>query len=328
MRERLAAVPGVVSVGVVSHLPISQSASGTAHEIEGRTLDAGELPPILHYEYASADYLETMGIDLVSGRTLGATDHSDRAGSVVVNRTLAERVWPGEDPLGKRLRPSGDTLSWYTVVGVVEPVLQDGIRSEPQARIYHPLVGPRGDDGYDARLASYVVRARDAETLLPSIRAAIWEVDRDLPLSDVRTMADIVSSSRVELSFTMFTLAIAAALALALGGIGLYGVLSYAVARRIQEIGVRMALGARAEAVLGMVVRDGVRVAAVGLVVGLVGAAALTRLLQGILFGVEALDPLTFALTSVVLMAVATLAAYLPARRASRVDPASSMRME
>jgi ABC-type antimicrobial peptide transport system permease subunit len=126
----------------------------------------------------------------------------------------------------------------------------------------------------------------------------------------------------------MFTLAVAAALALALGGIGLYGVLSYAVARRIQEIGVRMALGARAEAVLGMVVRDGVRVAALGLVVGLVGAAALTRLLQGILFGVEALDPLTFALTSVVLMAVATLAAYLPARRASRVDPASSMRME
>jgi ABC-type antimicrobial peptide transport system permease subunit len=132
----------------------------------------------------------------------------------------------------------------------------------------------------------------------------------------------------VELSFTMFTLGIAAALALALGGVGLYGVLSYAVARRVQEIGVRMALGARSSEVLGMVVWDGVRVATAGLILGLIGAAALTRLLQGILFGVEALDPLTFLVTSAVLMAVATLAAYLPARRASRVDPASSMRME
>ena len=328
MRERLEAIPGVTSVGVVSQLPISQSASGTAHEIENRPTPPGELPPMLHYGWASEGYLETMGIRLTSGRSLNGTDHLDRAGSVVVNQTLAERVWPGEDPLGKRLHPTGDTVNWFTVVGVVQPVLQDGIREEPQAMIYHPLVGPSGDDGYEPRQASYVVHAPNAAALLPSVRAAIWEIDPDLPLADVRTMDEIVSSSVVELSFTMFTLGIAALLALALGGIGLYGVLSYAVARRVQEIGVRLALGARSNEVLGMVVWDGVRVATLGLIVGLIGAAGLTRLLEGILFGVEALDPITFVAMSGVLMAVATLAAYLPARRAARVDPASSMRME
>jgi predicted permease len=328
VRERLRAIPGVLSVGVVSQLPISQSASGTAHSVESRPSQPGELPPMLHYGWASEGYLETMDIRLVSGRTLNATDHADRAGSVVVNQTLAERIWPGEDPLGKRLRPTGDTINWYTVVGVVQPVLQSGIREEPQAMVYHPLLGPSGDEGYAPRQASYVVHAPNAAALLPSVRAAIWEIDPDLPLADVRTMKEIVSSSVVELSFTMFTLGIAALLALALGGIGLYGVLSYAVARRVQEIGVRLALGARSSEVLGMVVLDGVRVAALGLLVGLAGAAALTRLLEGILFGVEALDPLTFAAMSAVLMAVATLAAYLPARRAAHVDPASSMRME
>jgi predicted permease len=330
MIERLRAIPGVISVGVVSQLPISQSASGTAHVIEGKPTPPGELPPMLHYGWASHGYLETMGIDLIRGRTLNGTDHLDRAGSVVVNETLAARIWPGEDPLGKRLRATGDSTAWYTVVGVVRPVLQDGIREEPQPMIYHPLVGPAGDgpNGYAPRQASYVVHAPNPATLLPAVRAAIWEIDSDLPLADVRTLEEIVSSSVVELSFTMFTLGIAALLALALGGIGLYGVLSYAVARRVQEIGVRLALGARSSEVLGMVVWDGVRVAALGLVAGLAGAAALTRLLDGILFGVEALDPLTFAAMSAVLMAVATLAAYLPARRAARVDPASSMRME
>jgi predicted permease len=327
IRERLAAIPGVTSVGVVSQLPISQAYSGSAHEIESRPTQPGELPPMLHYGWASEGWLETMGIRLNGGRTLNATDHLDRAGSVVVNRTLAERIWPGEDPLGKRLRRTGDS-TWLSVVGVVEPVLQEGIRVEPKAMLYLPLVGPSGDDGYEPRVASYVIHAPNAGSLLPSVRTAVWEIDSDLPLADVRTMDDIVSRSVVELSFTMFTLGIAALLALALGGIGLYGVLSYAVARRVNEIGVRLALGARSGEVLGMVVWDGVRVAALGLVVGLLGAAALTRLLEGILFGVEALDPITFVSMSAVLMAVATLAAYLPARRAARVDPASSMRME
>jgi predicted permease len=328
MRERLEAIPGVISVGVVSQLPISQNASGTAHEIETHPTQPGELPPMLHYGWASEGWLETMDIRLISGRTLNGTDHLDRAGSVVVNRTLAERIWPGEDPLGKRLRTTGDSTPWITVVGVVESVLQEGSREEPQAMIYYPLVGPSGDDGYEPRVGSYVIHAPNAETLLPSVREAVWEIDADLPLADVRTMDDIVARSVVELSFTMFTLGIAALLALALGGIGLYGVLSYAVARRVNEIGVRLALGARSGEVLGMVVWDGVRVAALGLVVGLIGAAALTRLLEGILFGVKALDPITFVAMSAVLMSVATLAAYLPARRAARVDPASSMRME
>jgi putative ABC transport system permease protein len=192
---------------------------------------------------------------------------------------------------------------------------------------YYPTLAP---DGHLAELrsGSYVVETGTPLALTDAVRAAVWELDPDLPVADLRTMDEIVSESVVELSFTMFTLGIAALLALVLGAVGLYGVLSYSVAQRTQEIGVRVALGAEAREVLAMIVREGAKTQLVGLALGLVGAAALTRVLQGLLFGIEALDPLTFAATSALLLAVGLFAAYVPARRAARLDPVASMRSE
>jgi predicted lysophospholipase L1 biosynthesis ABC-type transport system permease subunit len=239
---------------------------------------------------------------------------------------VADQFWP-EGPLGRRLRQTGDTINWFTVVGVVAPVVQESVREEPRPMVYYPMLAPDGRLG-DIRGASYVVEATSPLALAPTVREAVWELDPDLPVADMTTMDEIVSASVMELSFTMFTLGMAALLALVLGAVGLYGVLSYSVAQRTQEIGVRMALGAQASQVLGMVVREGARTQLVGLFIGLVGAAALTRVLQGLLFGVEALDPLTFVATSAVLLGAGLLAAYLPARRAARLDPVASMRAE
>jgi hypothetical protein len=275
----------------------------------------------------------------VQGRTLDELDHHTGEGVVVVGRNVADRFWPEGGALGRRMRFSGDTARWYSVVGVVDPVLQDGAREEPRPIVYLPMMGPAGDpdpeasDGgssgtWDLRRASYVVEATSPTALGSAVRAAVWEIDPDLPVADLRTVEDIVAEDVVQLSFTMFTLGIAALLALVLGAVGLYGVLSYSVAQRTQEIGVRMALGARADEVLSMVVRDGARTQAVGLVVGLLGAAALTRLLGGMLYEVEPLDPATFAATAAVLFAVGLLAAWLPARRAARLHPVESMRNE
>jgi predicted permease len=268
-----------------------------------------------------------MGIRLLQGRTFTPSDHLDQNPVLLVSQTVADRFWPDGNALGKRMRPTGDTAAWFEVVGVVAPVVQEGVREEVRPFVYYPMLGPDGDVG-DMRSASYVVRGARPAELSDAVRAAVWELDPDLPLADVRTYDDIVAESVVQLSFATLTLGVAALLALLLGAVGLYGVLSYAVEQRTQEIGVRMALGARSEQVLEMVVRDGAVTQGVGLLVGLLGAAALTRLLQGLLYGVEPLDPITFAGTSILLLAVGLLAAYLPARRASRVDPTVSMRAE
>jgi predicted permease len=326
LSERLSAIPGVRSVGVGSVLPLTGAVSGTAHSIEDQPTEPGQLPPMIHYAYVGPGYLETIGARLREGRTLVAADHLDGTGAVVVSATVADQFWP-EGPLGRRLRQAGDTINWFTVVGVVVPVVQESVREEPRPMVYYPMLAPDGRLG-DIRGASYVVEATSPLALAPTVREAVWELDPDLPVADMTTMDEIVSASVMELSFTMFTLGMAALLALVLGAVGLYGVLSYSVAQRTQEIGVRMALGAQASQVLGMVVREGARTQLVGLFIGLVGAAALTRVLQGLLFGVEALDPLTFVATSAVLLGVGLLAAYLPARRAARLDPVASMRAE
>jgi predicted permease len=327
LRERLSALPGVESVGVTSNLPVAAFPNGTAHVIEDQPTEPGQLPPMIHYGYAGPQYIETMGMRLLQGRTFTPSDHQSESPTVIVSQTVADRFWPGGNALGKRMRPSGDSATWFEVVGVVAPVVQEGVRDEIRPFVYYPMVEAIGNTE-DIRGASYVVHAPRPAELSDAVRAAVWELDADLPLADVRTYDDIVAESVVQLSFATLTLGVAALLALLLGAVGLYGVLSYAVEQRTQEIGVRMALGARSEQVLEMVVRDGAATQAAGLLVGLLGAAALTRLLQGLLYGVEPLDPLTFAGTSLLLLAVGLLAAYLPARRASRVDPTVSMRAE
>ena len=194
--------------------------------------------------------------------------------------------------------------------------------------IYRPMVGPRAEEGYSVRQMTFVVRADNPASLTEEVRRIVREMDADLPLAAVQTMARVTSDSVVRLSFTTLALGIAALMALILGAVGLYGVLSYVVSQRTQEIGVRMALGAETAQVQSMVVASGAKLAGLGLVAGLAGAAGLTRLLQGLLYGTEPLDPLTFAGTSLVLLAVGLTASYIPARRAAAVDPVESMRAE
>ena len=330
LRDALAALPGVESVGAASQLPLLQNASGTAHVVEDKPVQAGELPPMIHYILTTPGYIETMGMHLLQGRTLEQRDMAPDARNVVINRVVADRFWAGQNAVGKRLRPSGATTHdgqpvWYTVVGVVGSVLHDGVREKPPALIYYASGSPMADG--NPRTMNYVLRSR-ATIDAGAVRSTVWSIDSKLPLAVVQTMHDIVERSYVEFTFTMLTLAIAALTALVLGAVGLYGVLSYAVSLRVREIGVRLALGAPPSRVMRSVVLQGVAVAGLGLVIGVGGAIALTRLLGELLFQTEALDVSTFLAMSAALFAVALLAAYLPARRAAGVSPLESLRSE
>jgi predicted lysophospholipase L1 biosynthesis ABC-type transport system permease subunit len=241
---------------------------------------------------------------------------------------MADRVWPDENPLGKRFRLANGNTEWFTVIGVVGSVRSQGLDQEPMQTVYAPMVGPEGTGTSSPRSLVYTVHAENATNLVPAVRAAIWELDATLPVAGVELMERIVARSVAQLSFTMLALLVAAAMALVLGTVGLYGVLSYVVTQRTQEIGVRLALGAQPILVQKMVVFQGAKLAALGVFIGLAGAAGLTRFMQSILFDTGALDPVAFGATSLLLLAVGLFASYIPARRASAVDPMKSLRMD
>ena len=242
----------------------------------------------------------------------------------MISRSAATLLWPGKDPIGRRVQLEGLT-TWETVVGVVEDVMQNDFREPPHALIYFPLVGPT-PTSWAITSPAYVVKTRRAETIAPDIRALVREVAPTAPMYRTYTMAGLAKDSMMQLSFTLLTLGLASALALILGAVGLYGVLSYVVAQRTREIGVRMALGAEARRVRLMVVAQGARVVAAGVVIGVAAALAFTRALGSLLFGVKAVDALTFVGMSASMVAIGLLASYVPARRASRVDPIESLR--
>ena len=324
--DEIRGIPGVESAGAVSTLPIDENLPGTAFEIEGAPIESG-LEPMLDFSFASPGYFDAMGVDLIAGRTFTNADHESPWGAAIVSAAVAEQRWPGEDPLGKRLRQASDTTGWETVVGVVGGVRHGSLREPAEPVVYRP-VAPRVANSYAVRSPAVTVRGQNPMALVPVIRERLRRLDGTLPMYSIQTMERVVADSVVRLSFTMLALGIAAVMALLLGAVGLYGVLSYVVTRRTQEIGVRMALGARSGQVRKMFVVEGSRLAVMGLVLGLAGAGVLTRLLQGLLYGTEALDLATFLSMSGVMFGVSVAASYLPARRASAVDPVRSMRTE
>jgi len=326
--DRLSQIPGVESAGAITELPTTNP-SGTAFNFNGKPIEPGRLPPMIQYQMVTPRYFTAMRIALVRGRDFDSGDSRAESRHVIVNQAVADQYWPGEDPIGKQLRMhNGDPASqlpWSTVVGVISSIRQSNLRDRPKPMVYFPI----NDDERNApRAVSYVIRGPQAHARADAVRQAVWSIDPGLPLAAVQTMESIVERSVVQFSFTMLTLAIAAGIALALGAIGLYGVLSYAVSLRTREIGVRLALGAPAGLVMRSIVVNGAAIATLGLAIGLLGAFGVTRFLAGLLYETTPLDAATFAGMSALLFVVALLASYLPARKAASVSPLEAMRTE
>ncbi len=320
LEEHIDGVAGVESCGVVSRLPLSGTTLTSVLIVEGHPAAGGVVPQI-EYRVASHDYFRAMGIPLLEGRSF---TRDDTSGVVLLNDAAVRRFFAGEDPIGKRVKTGfGDNVPWQTVVGVVGSVRHFAIDIEPQPEIYRPyLVNP---------LTSpiLVVRtSRDPRTMIAAVRAQIRIVDANLPVSQIDVMDDAVARSLAQRRFAMLLLGLFAGVAMVLAAVGIYGVVSYSVSQRTQEIGIRMALGAQARDVLLLILGQGMRLALAGAGIGLVAAFGATRLMSSLLYGVSPRDPAAFVALSFLLAAVALAACYVPARRATRVDPISALRQD
>ncbi len=328
--DRINALPGVVAAAAIDCLPLLGCTDANMMEAEDYPLEPNELPPGMPFSTASPGYFRTLRIPIVSGREFERRDHEERMGAILISQAVAERFWPGQDPVGKRIYPGlRGSAPWYTIAGVVSSIRQDALTDSPAEMMYLPMVEPDLRGYTEQHTMALVIRVDGSPlALLDQVRRVIREVDANLPIANVQTMEEVVSNSTILVEFTMLLLGIAAVVALCLGAVGIYGVVSYVVGRRAGEIGLRMALGANATDVRWMVLRQGGRVAVAGLLLGLVGAFGLTRLMTALLFEVSPTDPLTYAGVSIVLLAVTLMATDLPARRAARGDPAAALKTE
>jgi len=331
--DRLKTLPGVEVVGAVAGLPLASTRGDWGVTVEGYVPPIGDRGNPADMQVASADYFRAMGIPLKGGRFLTSSDREGTPPVIIINEAMARRYWAGRDPVGKRmiLRAEGDS-AWRTVVGVVGDVHHRGLTQAPRPEMYLPdmqLFYTAPDSVVGARAMTITLRVRgNPDIYAGPVRRVLAETDAGLAVSEVRSLADVVSRSIAAPRFTAALLGVFAALALALAAVGIYGVVSFVVAQRTAELGIRVALGASAADVLRLVVGQGMRPVLIGLTAGLLAALALGRLLNGFLYNVAETDPGTYAAVTLVLAAVAALACYLPARRASRVDPMVALRAE
>ncbi len=334
--DKLAAIPGVTSVGLASAAPLeSFLTNSNPIYAEDKRVGEGEIPPIRRIRKIAPGYFRTLGTRVVAGRDLTWTDLDEKRRVALVSENLAREWWG--DPqaaLGKRIREGGAADPWREIVGVVENVYDDGVQARPPAFVYWPARMDQyiwaSKDGFALGIGMFAIRSRrtGTEALLTEAQRAIWSVNGRQPVFLVNTLEALYDQSMARTSFTLVMLAIAGGMALLLGIVGLYGVIAYVVSQRSREIGIRAALGARPGTLLGMFVRFGLLLTAVGAAVGLVAAAGLTRLMSSLLFGVTPLDPMTYASVLALLITAAALASYFPARRATSVDPVRVLRME
>ena len=323
--EEVRALPGVESAAYNSTLPFLSAGNTQAFSVEGHQMMPGEAPDAL-LRVGDAGYLKTLGVRLVEGRLPDAGDGASAPPVIVVNETLARQFFPNQSALGHHIRMSGRVTVWRTIIGVVKDVRERGYELEMKAGVYIPYV--QFPDTW-AQPENFIVRTKgDPEALAGAVRRAIADADPEQPVAAVRTMDEILDLNVEDRTQQMTLLGAFAALALLLASIGLYGVLSYAVTQRSREIGLRMALGASARSVRGMVVGRGLALTGAGLAIGLVLAALGTRSMKSLLYGVDAMDPATMAAVCGLLCAIALVACWVPARRASRVDPIVVLREE
>ena len=323
--DRLERLPGVVSAGGVSSLPLSEMYAWGPITVEGRTPQAGENFINADERVVAGHYFETMQIPLLKGRLFNDQDTPDKPQVIVVDEYMAQQLWPNQDPLDKRVS-FGDLASkpeWATVIGVVGRIKQYALDSDSRIALYLP------QSQHTGRAMNVVVRsANDPASLAAAVKKEIHSLDSDLPMYRALTMEQRVAESLARRRFSTVLLALFAAFALALATVGIYGVMAYLVNQGVREIGIRLALGASQGGILKLVVKQGMVLAGCGIGLGLIAAFAFSRLVSNLLFGVQSTDPLTFAGIALLLLMVALLASYIPARRAARIDPMISLRYE
>ena len=328
--DKLSALAGVKSVGFVSEMPMEGFDSEWDEIFAQDKVYSGDLiAPLRLYKNISPGLLQTAGTRLVAGREMTWSEVYALQPVVLVSENLAREMWGTPSAaIGKHVREFSQ-MPWHEVIGVVQDVREKGLQEKsPEIVYWAPLVRNRFDPAI--RTVTFVIRSERAGTdsFLNEVRAAVWSVNSELPLASVQTVQEVYDKSVARTSFTLVMLGIAGTMALALGIIGIYGVMSYTISQRKREIGIRLALGARGGDVLQMILRQGTKLALVGVVIGIGGAFALTRLMTNLLFGVTAHDPLTFAAVAVLLIVVVLLACYIPARRATLIDPSVALRYE
>jgi predicted permease len=327
--DALRAQSGVEAVGFAAVLPLTGNASFFTIEVEDHPRAEGDLPILASHNQVGPGYFEAMGIDLLEGRTLEAGDGAEAARSIVISESFADQRWPDGSPLGRRIRMGFPDEDWFQIVGVVADVKHESLEAAAEAMVYWPSTIGAASDPEPTRAMQMVVKAStDPLALLPVVRREAEALNARIPLSNPRTMDDIVAEATSRTSFTMAVLGAAAWIALLLGLVGTYGVVSYVVSQRTREIGVRLALGATAPAVRGMVIRHGLALAGVGALTGLVVAVALSRVISSLLYDVSPTDPLTYGAVASVLVLVSLAATWIPAARAAGVDPARALRSE
>jgi predicted permease len=324
--DELARVPGVTAVGLSSSITMDGEDNGNPIDVEGFPRPEGQVPSLRRFKSFAPGYFETMGNRLVAGRSVTWSEIHDRRPVVVISAPLAREIWG--DPasaLGKHIR-SGSRNPWREIVGVVGDERDDGLNQPATAIVYWPML----NEVYRWRTMSYVVRSPRVGTpgFVGELEKAVWSVNRNLPLSNPQTLEAIQAQSMAQTSFALVMLSIAAAVALLIGVVGIYGVIAYAATQRTREIGLRMALGAQVSSVRQLFLRQGLSLTAAGIAVGIGVAVVLTRVMSAFLFGVGSTDPLTYAVVAAVIAAVATVATYLPAYRASLVDPVVALRAD
>jgi putative ABC transport system permease protein len=332
MQQKLAAIPGVTSVAFANSVPTDGNNSTDLLYAEDHFYREGQLPPLRRFKFVAPGFFQTMGTRLIAGRDFTWTDVYEMRNACLISENMARELW--HDPsaaLGKRVR-EGMKDSWREIVGVVEDVRHDGADQKAPSTVYWPILMTNfwGNPTFVERGVVFAVRSSRAgsESLLQQARQAVWSVDSGLPIARERTMEQIYRDSMARSSFTLIMLAVAGGMALLLGIVGIYGVISYSVSQRTREMGIRIALGAPQTTLTGMVVRHGMLLAAIGVAIGLGSAAALTRILSSLLFEISPVDPLTYSVVSALLLAAAAAASYVPAHRASHVNPVEALRAE
>jgi putative ABC transport system permease protein len=320
--ERIEALPGVTDASGVVTLPLSGAFESTDLILPGRESVTETQRPEADYTAVTPDYFRTMQIPLLKGREFTSQDRKGSPGVVIINEALARSQWPNQDPIGKRFR-IGFEKEPREIVGVVGSIKQTTLDAEVRPAMFMPhLQSPNGG------MTVLVRTTGEPLAIAAAVREQVRGLDKEVPVTHIRTMDQVFGASVAQPRFSMLVVALFALLALVLSAVGIYGVMAYSVSRRAHEIGVRMALGARRGQVLKLVLKEGMTLVALGIAIGLFGAFALTRLLATLLFGVSAKDPITFIAVSTLLAAVAFIACYIPARRATKVDPLVALRYE